>query len=292
MPELAEVEIVKRGLEPLLGGVLLDLTVKRDDIYRVFDPVKSLDQLINGKLIEIHRHGKYLLFVFSKPDAPTDEDLILLIHLGMTGKLVYIDSEDISLSSMQDLIRHKHTHLVFHFDKGLLIFNDVRRFGKVRLFDRNLLYKASLTLSNIGPDCLGPDLSPDYLYAQGQRHPTLKMKSFLLDQSILAGLGNIYADEVLFEASIMPDRLASSLTMKDWTRVYKAIQTLLIQSIYNGGTSFRDYKNARNESGNNQNYLHVYGRKGLPCHRCGRSLEASKIAGRTSVYCPHCQKQA
>lgn len=290
MPELAEVEIVKRGLEPLLGGVLLDLTVKRDDIYRVFDPVKSLDQLVNSKLVEIHRHGKYLLFVFSKPDVPTDEDLILLIHLGMTGKLVYIDSEDMSLSSMQDLIRHKHTHLVFHFDKGLLVFNDVRRFGKVRLFDRNLLYKTPLTLSNIGPDCLGPDLNPDYLYAQGQRHLALKMKSFLLDQSILAGLGNIYADEVLFEASIMPDRLASSLTMKDWTRVYKAIQILLIQSIHNGGTSFRDYKNARNESGNNQNFLHVYGRKGLPCHRCGRSLEASKIAGRTSVYCPHCQK--
>ena len=224
MPELAEVEIVKRGLEPLLGGVLLDLSVKRDDIYRVFDPVKSLDQLVNGKLIEIQRHGKYLLFVFSKPNVPTDEDLILLIHLGMTGKLVYIDSEDMSLSSMQDLIRHKHTHLVFHFDKGLLVFNDVRRFGKVRLFDRNLLYKTPLTLSNIGPDCLGPDLNPDYLYAQGQRHLALKMKSFLLDQSILAGLGNIYADEVLFEASIMPDRLASSLTMKDWTRVYKAIQ--------------------------------------------------------------------
>lgn len=290
MPELAEVEIVKRGLDPLLGGVLLDLSVKRDDIYRVFDPVKSLDQLVNGKLIEIQRHGKYLLFVFSKPNVPTDEDLILLIHLGMTGKLVYIGSEDMSLSPMQDLIRHKHTHLVFHFDKGILVFNDVRRFGKVRLFDRNLLYKTPLTLSNIGPDCLGPDLSPEYLYAQGQRHPALKMKSFLLDQSILAGLGNIYADEVLFKASIMPDRLASSLNMKDWTRVYKAIQTLLVQSIHNGGTSFRDYKNARNESGNNQNYLQVYGRKGLPCYRCGRSLETSKIAGRTSVYCPYCQK--
>jgi formamidopyrimidine-DNA glycosylase len=160
MPELAEVEIVKRGLEPLLGGVLLDLSVKRDDIYRVFDPVKSLDQLVNSKLVEIHRHGKYLLFVFSKPNVPTDEDLILLIHLGMTGKLVYIGSEDMSLSPMQDLIRHKHTHLVFHFDKGILVFNDVRRFGKVRLFDRNLLYKTPLTLSNTRSGLPGPRFKP------------------------------------------------------------------------------------------------------------------------------------
>lgn len=280
MPELAEVETIRRNLLPLLGGQeLSDLELRRDDlgISRQSDPGPSV---LSGCILnDIRRRGKYLDFIFS-------EKYHLLVHLGMSGKLIYLS--DKSLTQDKTLYNDKHTHAVFHFGEGVLLFNDVRRFGRLDLSSPEPGKEPPL-LQRLGPDALDPSADADYLYAQKKKHPKLSVKAFLLNQQIIAGLGNIYTDEILFAAGIRPDTRVYRLSKKDFARMIPIMREILTASVQSGGTSFRDYRNALNHKGSYQKKLAVYGRAGKACPRCGHILSSKKIAGRSSVYCKQCQ---
>ena len=281
MPELPEVETITRNLNSnLVGQKLLSINFHREDIIaKKLNPV-SKDLLIGESIIKVFRYGKYLLFQFTN-------NYLMIVHLRMTGKLLYLpllSEEDKNL-----YLNHKHTHVIFNFSEGQLIFNDVRRFGKIYFskIDNSVSFEKLL---NSGPDALSENFSKDYLYRRAQRSPKKAIKTFLLDQKIVAGIGNIYADECLFLAAIKPNRPAASLSIEESSTLHDKIIEVLEESIRSGGTTFSDYRTADNHKGNFQNKLFVYGRAGENCRICSNKLESIKLAGRTTVYCPNCQK--
>ncbi len=280
MPELAEVETIRQYLLPVLQGAVLEhFELRRSDLgIAEEDPLQPSDA--EGCVLSaVRRKGKYLDFLFGP-------ELHLIIHLGMSGKLIYLPPE--TVLEEHALYQHKHTHAVWHFSSGSLLFNDVRRFGSLSL------YKAapgSLVppLAKLGPDALSDSLTADYLFAEKKRHPKLTVKGFLLDQHIIAGLGNIYTDEILYAARIRPDSRMKRLSRKDLQKILRECRRILTEAIACGGTTFRDYRNALDHQGAYQKKLSVYGRAGVPCPSCGRALESKTIAGRHSVFCRHCQ---
>lgn len=281
MPELPEVETIIRNLNTnLRGQELLSIDFRRTDIIaEKLNPVPA-ESIIGRSIIKVFRHGKYLLFQFTN-------NLLMIVHLRMTGKLLYLPL--LNQEEKEFYLNHKHTHVIFNFSEGQLLFNDVRRFGKI-YFSR---IDNSINLENLlnsGPDALSDNFSKDYLYERAQRSPKKAIKTFLLDQKIVAGIGNIYADECLFLAGIKPNRAAATLSKEEVSALHDKIIAVLKDSILSGGTTFSDYRTADNHKGNFQNKLFVYGRSGEKCRNCFNNLEAVKIAGRTTVYCPNCQK--
>lgn len=281
MPELPEVETIIRNLNTnLCGQKLLSIDFRRRDIIAEKLNSVSVEAIIGESIIKVFRHGKYLLFQFTN-------NLLMIIHLRMTGKLLYLPL--LSQEENDYYINHKHTHVIFTFSEGQLLFNDVRRFGKI--YFSKLDNSISLEkLLNSGPDALSDKFSDDYLYERAQRSPKKAIKTFLLDQKIVAGIGNIYADECLFLAGIKPNRVAASLSKEESVVLHDKIISVLKDSILSGGTTFSDYRTADNHKGNFQNKLFVYGRSGETCRNCCNNLETIKIAGRTTVYCPNCQE--
>lgn len=281
MPELPEVETITRNLNSnLVGQKLLSINFRREDIIaEKLNPV-SKNLLLGESINKVFRHGKYLLFQFTN-------NYLMIVHLRMTGKLLYLpllSEEDKNL-----YINHKHTHVIFNFSNGQLLFNDVRRFGKIYFSKINKSVSLE-ELLNSGPDALSEKFSKSYLYQRAQRSPKKAIKTFLLDQKIVAGIGNIYADECLFLAAIKPNRPAASLSIEESSTLHDKIVEVLEESIRSGGTTFSDYRTADNHKGNFQNKLFVYGRAGENCRICSNKLESIKLAGRTTVYCPNCQK--
>lgn len=281
MPELPEVEVIKNSLNRYLQGqVLEDIKFKRTDIIGTKENSVPYSDFFGKTVESVSRHGKYILFNFS-------DDLLLIVHLRMTGKLIYLPS--LKLEAQAESTGHKHSHARLIFSSGDLIYNDVRRFGKLyfsRVTDKTNLYD----VLNVGPDALSEEFSPEYFFTRLQRHPKQPIKNTLLNQKVVAGIGNIYADEALFDASILPTRAAASLSFEKTSKLHSDIIKILESSIENGGTTFNDYRNAENESGTNQNKLKVYSRTGLPCVNCGQELESIRLGGRTTVYCSNCQK--
>ena len=217
------------------------------------------------------RRGKYLLFTVSTG--------LVMVHLRMTGGLVAMSSKR---------VREKHTSAVFTFSAGgELRFIDQRKFGTINLLPPDRLTEVR-GLREMGPEPLGDGFTPAYLarVCEGKKAP---IKSVLLDQRQIAGLGNIYADESLFAAGIHPMRPAGELRPGEVERLYDAIRTVLTDAVANQGTTFRDYRTGIGTEGSFQNKLQVYGRKGLPCPNCGQTLQHARVGGRTSHFCPHCQ---
>lgn len=281
MPELPEVETIIRNLNTnLCGQKLLSVDFRRTDIIaKKLNPVPA-ESIVDESIIKVFRHGKYLLFSFTN-------NLLMIVHLRMTGKLLYLPL--LSQDEKDSYLNHKHTHAIFNFSEGQLLFNDVRRFGKIYFsqIDNSISLEKLL---NSGPDALSHKFNKDYLYKRAQRSPKKAIKTFLLDQKIVAGIGNIYADECLFLARIKPNRAAASLSQEEVSILHDKIIAVLNDSILSGGTTFSDYRTADNHKGNFQNKLFVYGRSGETCRNCSNNLETIKIAGRTTVYCPVCQE--
>lgn len=272
MPELPEVETIRRSLEPLLTG-------KRITGVKVI-LVKALGELtpemLRGAVLEtsiqgVERRGKYLILKLSN-------DLRIVFHLRMTGRLVFCEADEPSA---------KYTTLVLELDGGKeLRFEDTRKFGTVDLVDQDTPH----TMKGLGPEPLSPDWQPDQLKkAAIGRH--IAVKAFLLDQTVLAGLGNIYADEALFRAGINPNTPTDSITMKDWIRLHQAIREILEEAIAYRGTTKRDYVDGQGHAGSFQNRLKVYGRTDQPCYSCGTLIHRQRIAGRSSHFCPQCQPE-
>jgi len=288
MPELPEVETIRRGLEKKLPGkTIADFD---SDWHKAINrPLAAYRRLIKGlKIKKVWRRAKMLGFDLSQGKK-------LLFHLKMTGQLVYRDKHQCLIGGHPvivtcDQLPNKFTHAIFTFtDKSKLFFNDVRKFGWVRLFS-NIELKKVLSGLEMGPEPLGPDFSIAYLKQAAKRKARTKVKQFIMDPKVVVGVGNIYSDEVCFFAKVRPDRLVKDLTEKELKLIHDGIVKILTASIKAQGTTFSNYVNSNGESGAYTKQLKVYGRYGQKCSACGSIVRRIKINGRTSSYCPVCQR--
>jgi formamidopyrimidine-DNA glycosylase len=272
MPELPEVENIRLTLaRNIVGQEIKEFKILWPDIFINCTNLDPNVLLIGKKVESVGRRGKYLLINF-------DGGATLILHFRMTGKLVYYEEEHEP---------DKHTHAVFYLEKGQLHHSDTRKFGRIQLIETALKDEVP-AIAKLGPEPLDSLFTLE-IFGQKLSSKKSNIKAALLDQEVIAGIGNIYADEALFRAGIRPDRKTKSLKVSEVILLYDAIQKVLKEGIEAGGTSFRDYRDGDGNKGLFQENLKVYGRAGLPCKICGSILEKTKIAGRTSVYCPVCQ---
>ena len=283
MPELPEVETVRRGLEPVMAGrIVTRAEVNRDGLRWPFPP-RMADRLTGQRVLLLRRRSKYIL-------ADLGSGETLLIHLGMSGRILI--SGGIVGQFHHDIpVPQKHDHVVFHIDGGATVtFNDARRFGAMDLMETARAADHPL-LAGLGPEPLGNDFHEAALAARlhGRMTP---IKSALLDQRVVAGLGNIYVCEVLHRAGIAPTRLAGATTQADVARLVPIIRTVLSEAIEAGGSSLRDYRQTDGELGYFQHSFRVYGREAEPCTTpgCSGSIKRLVQSGRSSFHCPDCQR--
>ncbi|MCL6612063.1 MAG: bifunctional DNA-formamidopyrimidine glycosylase/DNA-(apurinic or apyrimidinic site) lyase [Peptococcaceae bacterium] len=274
MPELPEVETVKRSLENKIAGLIVnEVLLIRPKVVRFPGPQAFMEGLAGKKVKKIDRRGKYLLIHLSG-------SMILAVHLRMTGRLIYLPP---------GTQPSRHTHAVFRLSNGFEVhFSDMRQFGRLALLEADRLDDWP-GLKNLGIEPLDKSFTRDFLKKELKRRRT-RIKSLLLDQTFIAGIGNIYADEALHRARINPERTASGLTPREVARLYRAIREVLAEGIANRGTTFRDYVDGLGQSGTNQVSLRVYGREGRPCPDCGQPVRRARLGGRSAYYCPGCQK--
>ncbi len=275
MPELPEVETVRRTLETkLLGLEFTGVQILLPKIIKTPDPDDFKEMIKEKKILKLDRRGKYLLINLS-------DDFTLMLHLRMTGKLVYSENGEPP---------SKHTHVIFHLsNNGRLYFIDMRQFGRIWLTPTASLNNL-VGFKDLGVEPLSEQFTRDFLKKElSCRHA--KIKPLLLNQTFIAGLGNIYSDEVLHRARINPERVATTLTPREIAHLFHAIQDVLREGIENRGTTVRDFIDGNGRPGNYQKLLNAYGREGKPCHHCGEKIVRKKVGGRSSYYCPSCQKE-
>lgn len=270
MPELPEVETTLRGIAPyLLHNTIANLVVRNRQLRW---PVPSdLDICLNDrKVTSAVRRAKYLLLCV--------EGGALMIHLGMSGSLRVCDSTS-------PIKQHDHIDLIMS-DGVILRYHDPRRFGSWLWVQGELTNHPLLT--QLGPEPLGEDFDGEFLFqlSRGKKKP---MKTFLMDNHIVVGVGNIYANESLFLAGVNPHMPAGELTQRQADMLVKTVKQVLAAAIEQGGTTLRDFVNGNGEPGYFQQKLHVYGRGGEPCSHCGECLKESRLGQRATVYCAQCQ---
>ncbi|MBD1372795.1 DNA-formamidopyrimidine glycosylase [Hazenella sp. IB182357] len=274
MPELPEVETVRKTLKELtLGKTIQDVTIHLPRIIQLpSDTAEFRQKLLGLTIIDIKRRGKFLKLVIG--------DYVLVSHLRMEGKY--------KLARNEEPIE-KHTHVIFHFTDGTeLRYKDVRQFGTMHLF---IAGEEDIQdpLRKLGPEPLSGAFTLKWFQDTLPRRKA-NIKSVLLNQSYLAGLGNIYVDESLFQAGIHPERKASTLQSDEVERLYDCIQVVIKNAIEAGGSSIRSYLNGQGEMGMFQLQIQVYGRKNEPCNRCGEPISKLVVAGRGTHICQTCQK--
>jgi len=294
MPELPEVETVRRGLEPVLVGNAFARVEQRRPDLRFPLPKRFVERLTGRKVEALDRRAKYLL-------ARLDDGEVLVMHLGMTGRFA-IDHANGAMwepgrFAHQEPMVPKHEHIVFHLGDGTAIrYSDVRRFGIMDLIPGATLNSHAL-FKGLGVEPLGDAFSPEWLAAKLKGKAT-SIKAALLDQRLIAGLGNIYACEALFRAGISPLKLAGSLATKSGKPTKKTealvdgIKAVLTSAIKAGGSSLRDYRHIDGRLGRFQHRFKVYDREGKPCQRkgCGGIVRRIIQGGRSTFYCPTCQR--
>jgi len=275
MPELPEVETIKKTLAPKIRGK--KITGVKVFFPKVIEPldIDSFREAVEGSHVQsLERRGKYLLIHLNSL-------FTLIISLRMTGRLVYS-------TSGHDAMVDNHTHLVFDFEDGShLYFRDTRKFGRIHCVPTENIEGAP-EISKLGPEPLGPGFTESKLRKMLlSKRKTIKQA--LMDQAFIAGIGNIYADEILFRSGIHPETPASSLRPEQVHSLYLSIVAVLKEAIIQKGTTVRDYVDGEGNSGNYQKLLQVYGRKGKKCFQCGGPIECKKLGGRTAHFCPACQ---
>jgi formamidopyrimidine-DNA glycosylase len=277
MPELPEVEVICQGLRPHLTGRVITGVIGSGKPLRHLAPLDAMrEMLFNRRIREVARRAKYVLVEF-------EDGTMLVIHLGMTGNLgIFPTAAPIKT----------HDHVCWQLDNGLeLRLNDSRRFGGVWLLTpEQSANRESGFFANTGPEPFSAQCTPAYFMtlARKKQQP---VKTFLMDSKVVAGIGNIYANEALMAAGIHPARPVCALNKRDWQQLIPLIRTILTQAIGCGGSTISDFVNASGESGYFQMNFQVYGRKDQPCHQCGSSIEKIQISGRASFFCPRCQKE-
>jgi formamidopyrimidine-DNA glycosylase len=278
VPELPEVETLAADLRPeLVGRTIVACDLRFPAIVRYPDPA-LFGRLVVGRRIEaMTRRGKYILHHL---DGSPGTEQLLVVHLGMTGQWRCVEP---------GTAEPDHLHAVFELDdRRLLRYRDPRRFGRLLLGGAQELV-AARALPRLGPEPVDPSFTASDLYRRLhlRRAP---LKALLLDQGVVAGVGNIYADEACFRARLRPDRPANTLSRRSVARLREALDESLRQAIANRGSTVATYRDAWGETGREQERLQVYGRAGLPCLRCGRPLSLVRLAGRSTVFCRRCQR--
>jgi formamidopyrimidine-DNA glycosylase len=270
VPELPEVETVVRDIAPRLEGRRITaIQVSRKRLRKPW--AKKWTALVVGRRVQmVWRRGKWIACYL-------DNSCYLVLHLGMSGQLTIV-------SAREPLV--PHTHLVFRLSqaKEELRFCDIRRFGSARVLTRQQWL--NLTQDHLGPEPF--DLRPNH-WRQSLARTRRCLKAVLLDQRVVAGVGNIYADESLFEACLHPARLGCEVSSDEAARLRRAIRTVLRRAIHRRGSSIRNYVGGSGRKGAYQNEFRVYGRTGAPCPRCGTPITCVRLAGRSTHYCPKCQ---
>ncbi|AZV80573.1 bifunctional DNA-formamidopyrimidine glycosylase/DNA-(apurinic or apyrimidinic site) lyase [Parasedimentitalea marina] len=283
MPELPEVETVRRGLSPAMkGAVIADAQVNRPDLRWPF-PERLAERLTGTRILALRRRSKYLL-------ADLDSGETLLVHLGMSGRMT-VSGDPLGQFVHDHPTVQKHDHVVFDMDNGARItFNDPRRFGAMDLLETATADQHKL-LSVLGPEPLGNDFHEDYL-VQAFAGRNTPVKSALLDQGIIAGLGNIYVCEVLFRSKISPRHKAGQVSAQRVAAMVPVVRQVLSDAIDAGGSSLKDFRQADGNLGYFQHSFDVYGREGEPCKRdgCGGTIGRITQSGRSTFYCGKCQR--
>lgn len=272
MPELPEVETIRLSLEAkLTGRTIVGAAALNPKMVEGQAAESLVEQLEGRKIISLERRGKYLLLNLSG-------DLVLALHLRMTGQLTVVRSTDPVASA---------TYFRLELDNGTeLRFRDQRKFGKVFTYTADAVPPS---IGKLGPEPLSAEFTPELLKQRFSRHQ-LAVKKALLNQEIIAGIGNIYADEALFVAEIHPARTVDSLDDCELEALYGSIRQVLKAGIEHRGTTMRDYRDGEGNPGTYQDKLQVYGRKGEPCLRCGVPIAKMNFGGRGTHFCPMCQK--
>ena len=264
MPELPEVETVARSLAPLVGRRIVAAEFRAVRVLRGGDPDRMAASLAGRRIAGVKRYGKFLVM-------PLEGGGYLLIHLGMTGKLLLGGPAG------------KHTHAVLTLDHGVLLFDDSRKFGSIQFSE-----DFPARVARLGPEPL--EVSFEEFRAALQRHKT-RIKALLLNQLFLRGVGNIYADEALFRAGIHPLAIAGRLRGERARKLYGAIREVLSEAIEAGGSSISDYVDAEGRKGFFQFSHRVYQRTGEPCVKCGTKIRRVVVTQRSSHFCPKCQRR-
>ncbi len=277
MPELPEVEVIRQGLAPHLKGLKIIAIRCSEKPLRTPVPYNEMrGELLGQTITAVHRRAKYLI-------VRMDSDAAIIIHLGMTGNMgIFAKNSD----------PQKHDHVYWELDNGTeLRFNDTRRFGAVRLLEagsRKTLEKQFFAAT--GPEPFSRSCSARYLNKRAASRK-IAIKKFIMDSHVIAGVGNIYANESLFRSKIHPDRAAASLSAKEWQRLLEVIRKTLKDAIECGGSTISDFVDASGRGGYFQINFQVYGRAGRTCAICGETIIKKNIGGRASFICPGCQKQ-
>jgi formamidopyrimidine-DNA glycosylase len=294
VPELPEVETIRRGLLPKLKGrsiVRAEVRLKKQ--VRGMAAPAFEKALAGRRILGLERRAKFLFFVL-------DSGWTLLGHLGMSGQISYWDhrkpdSDRFVVSPLTGLQRtpqqhavDRHTHVLLHLDQGDRVqYRDTRQFGYLRLLP-SASVPALPSIARLGLEPLGPGFSWEaFSRALARRRGGLK--ALLLGQAAVVGLGNIYSDEACHRAGLHPRQKVERLKEPQRRALFEAIPAVLLQALDNGGTTLMDYRTADGQHGLNQDRLQAYGRAGEPCLRCGRALKKTQVSQRTTVYCPHCQ---
>lgn len=274
MPELPEVESVARALAACVPGKRISaVKFLFANMLQELDEKEFMHTLCGRRIEEIRRRGKYILFFLSG-------ELVLEVHLRMTGRFLFVET---------DIPPGRYTGAVLYFEEGgALHFQDMRKFGTFRLWGKESLPRSPVY--KLGPDPLDDSFSLLSFMRILERKQAVRIKPLLLNQQNLAGLGNIYADEVLHRAHIHPCRTAGSLALPEKKRLYEAINTVLRESIAGGGTTFSDFRDLFGRTGSFQVHLRVYRREKEQCGGCGTPIRRIVVCGRGTYYCPTCQQ--
>lgn len=286
MPELPEVETVRRGLAKLITGKVV--RSESHDTAKGFPNVPGdvAQFLIGATINDVRRRAKVLMVDLSTGYS-------LLIHLKMTGQLVYVGEERFGAGHPNDsligVLPDKSTRVTLTFTDGTaLFFNDQRKFGWMLLLP-TLEIPNTAFMQKVGPEPLEDSFTPKDFMQRLSRRPKTNIKAALLDQSVIAGVGNIYADESLWGAKIHPQRLVQSLTEPEMTLLYHEMREVMNLAVEKGGSSNHTYVNAEGQKGSYMNFARVFRREGLTCPRCGAIIEKTRVAGRGTHTCPVCQ---
>ena len=289
MPELPEVEGVVRHLRPVAIGkkiedVYVSETIRvsktggKEAILKKVGADSFIEKVRGSQILSVERRSKYIYFTLRK-----DEEFLLVNHLGMSGAWFYVDS----LLSIPEEKFRKHVHVVLTLSDGnLLAYSDIRRFGEMRVLTEEGEYPPLLLMA---PEPFEELALQHFLdMAESAKYRNKAIKEVIMDGQVISGAGNIYATEALFRMKIHPNRAAHRISRKRKIELFQAVVEILLESIEAGGSTISDYRNINGESGGMQNRFAIYGKK--QCMACGKATKSLKIGGRTSVYCPACQK--
>lgn len=289
MPELPEVEGVVRQIRPVAAGkkihnVFVSDTIRqskangKEAIIKKMDPDVFINSLTGAEIVRVERRSKYIYFTMEK-----EHEFLLVNHLGMSGAWFFVES----LLAIPEEKFQRHVHVVFTLDDGnLLVYSDIRRFGEMRLLNEEADFPPLLLMA---PEPFAEEAQEHFLeMAERPKYSGKPIKEVIMDGQVIAGCGNIYATEALYRMKIHPKRAAGRISRARKIQLFKAIAAILLESIEAGGSTISDYRNINGESGRMQDRFGMYGKK--KCMECGTATKSLQIAGRTSVYCPTCQK--